>query len=150
MKHFQQHPHAAARPGLPAVVNEERKSLAPPADTYATRFSVRTGSRVQVVSVQDVEWIAAARDYSELHTRAGVHLLRETMKSLERRLDPAQFARIHRSRIVSLRRVVELRSIENREYVVKLSDGSQHRCSRSYTNRIDRWLRGDQTRLPEN
>ena len=76
--------------------------------------------------------------------------MHETMKSLEQRLDPAQFARIHRSRIVSLRRVVELRSIENREYVVKLSDGSQHRCSRTYAHRIDRWLRGDQTRLPEN
>ena len=150
IKRFRQQPQPVGRPDLFAAVSEELKPLPPLADTYAARFSVRTGSRVQIVSVQDVEWIAAARDYSELHTRAGVHLLRETMKSLEQRLDPAQFARIHRSRIVSLRRVVELRSIENREYVVKLSDGSQHRCSRTYTNRIDSWLRGRQTRLPEN
>ena len=52
-------------------------------NNYATRFSVRTGSRVQIVSVNDVEWIAAAGDYSELHTSAGTHLLRQTMKSLE-------------------------------------------------------------------
>jgi DNA-binding LytR/AlgR family response regulator len=108
---------------------------------YATLFSVRTGSRVQIISVNDVEWIAAAGDYSELHTCAGTHLLRETMKSLEQRLDPARFVRIHRSRIVCLPLILELRSMENREYVVKLSDGSQHRCSRTYAPRIDSWLR---------
>jgi len=108
---------------------------------YATLFSVRTGSRVQIIPVSDVEWIAAAGDYSELHTCAGTHLLRETMKSLERRLDPACFVRIHRSRIVCLPHILGLRSIENREYVVRLSDGSQHRCSRTYASRIDSWLR---------
>ena len=108
---------------------------------HATRFSIRTGSRVQIVSANDVEWIAAAGDYSELHTPTGTHLLRETMKSLEQRLDPARFARIHRSRIVCLPLILELRSTDNREYVVKLSDGSQHRCSRTYAPRIDSWLR---------
>jgi hypothetical protein len=77
---------------------------------YAKHFSVRTGSRVQIVSVDDVEWIAAAGDYSELHTHTGTHLLRETMKSLEGRLDPARFVRVHRSRIVCLPRIQELRS----------------------------------------
>jgi DNA-binding LytR/AlgR family response regulator len=111
---------------------------------YATRFSVRTGARVQIVSADDVEWIAAARDYSELHTRLGTYLLRETMRSLEQRLDPAHFIRIHRSRIVCLPCILELRSIDNREYMVKLSDGSQHRCSRTYAARISSWLRNNQ------
>jgi hypothetical protein len=132
IKHYQQQSRA---PVLSNPVHDL------PADAYASRFSVRTGSRVQIVSVQDVEWIAAAGDYSELHTRAGIHLLRETMKSLEQRLDPARFARIHRSRIVSLPCILELRTIENREYIVKLSNGSQHRCSRTYAARIDSWLR---------
>ena len=140
IKHSQQQ---LREPALPVSDHEVAKPLDHPADTYASRFSARTGSRVQIVSAQDVEWIAAAGDYSELHTRAGVHLLRETMNSLEQRLDPACFARIHRSRIVSLPRILELRSIENREYVVKLSDGSQHRCSRTYAGRIHRWLRGN-------
>jgi LytTr DNA-binding domain len=138
IKHYQQRSRA---PALSDPVHQEAKPLDLPADSYASRFSVRNGSRVQIVSVQDVEWIAAAGDYSELHTRARVHLLRETMKSLEQRLDPARFARIHRSRIISLPRILELRTIENREYIVKLSDGSQHRCSRTYAARIDSWLR---------
>jgi hypothetical protein len=112
------------------------------ADSYISRFSVRSGSRVQIIGANDVDWIAAAGDYCELHTRTGSHLLRETMKSLEQRLDPTRFARIHRSRIVCLPRILELRSVENHEYVVKLSDGSQHRCSRTYVARIESWLRG--------
>jgi LytTr DNA-binding domain len=138
IKHYQRRSRA---PAFSNAFHEKAKPLDLPAHSYASRFSVRTGSRVQIVSVQEVEWIAAAGDYSELHTRVGVHLLRETMKSLERRLDPTRFARIHRSRIVSLPRILELRTIENREYMVKLSDGSQHRCSRTYAARIHSWLR---------
>ena len=108
---------------------------------YASRFTVRTGPRIQVVLAEDVEWVAADDDYTELHTLTGTHLLRETMNSLEQKLDPARFARIRRSRIVNLARALELRAIDNREYVVRLADGSQHRSSRTYADRIDRWLR---------
>jgi DNA-binding LytR/AlgR family response regulator len=62
------------------------------------------------------------------------------LNSLERKLDPAKFLRIHRSRIVRAERIVELRSIENREFIVKLSDGSEHRSSRTYADNIDEWL----------
>ena len=108
---------------------------------YASRFTVRTGLRIQVVPTEDLEWIAAAGDYSELRTRNGSHLLRETMNSLEQKLDPDRFARIHRSRIVRLDRIVELRNIDNREYLVKLRDGTQHRSSRTYADRLEAWLR---------
>jgi len=110
-------------------------------ERYSSRFVVRTGSRIHIVSVNELEWIAAADDYSELHTRSGMHLLRETMNSVEKRLDPAKFARIHRSKIVRLDQIVELQTIENREHVLKLRDGSQHRSSRTYADRLERWLR---------
>jgi two-component system, LytTR family, response regulator len=107
---------------------------------YVSRFPVRVGSRIQLVLVEDVEWIAAAGDYAELHSGGRSHLVRETMNSLEEKLDPAQFLRIHRSRIVRVSCVRELRSIDNREYLVKLSDGSEHRSSRSYADRLEDWL----------
>src|SRR5215469_8292927 len=110
---------------------------------YISRLVVRTGSRIQVVSAEDLEWIAAAGDYAELRTRNGVYLLRETMNSLDRKLDPAQFARIHRSRIVKLAYILELRSIDNREYILKLRDGSQHRSSRTYADRLESWLHSE-------
>jgi len=107
---------------------------------YVTRFPVRIGSRIQLVIADDIEWIRAAGDYAELHTSGQCYLVRETMNSLEEKLDPAQFLRIHRSRIVRAGCVRELRSIDNREYLLKLSDGSEHRSSRSYADRLDDWL----------
>ena len=107
---------------------------------YASRFAVRTGSRILVVFAEDIEWVGSAGDYTELHSGGKAHLLRETMSALEQRLDPAQFIRVHRSRIVRLKCVRELRSIGNREYIVKLSDGSEHRASRSYSDQLERWL----------
>jgi two-component system LytT family response regulator len=68
------------------------------------------------------------------------HLLRETMNSLQHKLDPAKFFRIHRSRMVRTDCIVELRGIDNREYMVKLSDGSEHRYSRTYADRLEEWL----------
>ena len=101
---------------------------------------MQTGSRIQIVTAEDIEWIGAAGDYVELHVNGCSFLLRETMASLEQRLDPAKFIRIHRSRIVRSKGIVELRSIENREFTVKLSDGSEHRSSRTYADRLERWL----------
>ena len=109
-------------------------------EKWASRFSVQTGSRIQIVLAQDVEWIGAAGDYVELHVSGRSHLLRETMTSLERKLDPAKFLRIHRSRIVQTGSILELYSIENREFNIKLSDGSQHRSSRTYADNLEHWL----------
>jgi len=111
---------------------------------YPSRFPVRTGSRIQVVLTADIEWVAAAGDYAELHSGARCHLLRETMSSLEEKLDPKQFLRIHRSRILRVGCIRELRGIDNREYLVKLSDGSEHRSSRTYADRLENWLSSKQ------
>src|SRR3984893_15107519 len=123
------------------LVGRMLRSLDQNSDRYAPRFVVRLASRIQIVSAEDLEWIAAAGDYSELHTRNATYLLRETMNSLEQKLEPTKFARIHRSRIISFAQILELRSIENREYIVKLRDGSQHRSSRTYADGLERWLR---------
>lgn len=114
-------------------------------DRYASRLTVQTGSRIQIVAAENVEWIGAAGDYVELHVNGSCFLLRETMTSLEQRLDPAKFIRIHRSRIVRSEGIVELRSIENHEFTVKLSDGSEHRSSRTYADRLERWLSSGKT-----
>ena len=116
------------------------KLLGRDSEQYASRFALRTGPRIQIVLAEDIEWIGAAGDYAELHTCGRSHLLRETMASLEQKLDPRSFLRIHRSRIVRTNCILSLRSIENREYILKLSDGSKHRSSRTYANRLEAWL----------
>jgi len=114
-------------------------------DRYAPRLIVQTGSRIQIVTAEEIEWIGAAGDYVELHVSGCSFLLRETMASVEQRLDPAKFIRIHRSRIVRSKSIREMRSIENREFMLKLSDGSEHRSSRTYADRLDRWLSSGRT-----
>jgi two-component system, LytTR family, response regulator len=107
---------------------------------YTARFAVKTGSKIQVVFAEDIDWVGTAGNYTELHSRGKAHLLRETMNTLEERLDPAQFIRVHRSRIVRLKCLRELRAIGNHEYIVRLSDGSEHRASRSYSDQLERWI----------
>jgi two-component system, LytTR family, response regulator len=109
-------------------------------DQYVSRFTVRMGSRIQIVQAEDTDWISAAGDYAELHVSGRPHLLRETMNALERRLDPEKFLRIHRSRIVRMAAIIELRTIDNREYLVRLTDGSEHRSSRTYASALENWL----------
>jgi len=112
---------------------------------YVSRFPVRVGSRIQVVLTDDIEWIAAAGDYAELHCGGRCHLLRETMNALDQKLDPLQFLRIHRSKIVRVGCIRELRAIDNREYLVTLSDGSEHRSSRTYADRLEAWLSSEKS-----
>jgi two-component system, LytTR family, response regulator len=59
---------------------------------------------------------------------------------MERKLDPQQFLRIRRSRIVRLELIHEAQSIDNREYMVRLTDGSEHRSGRTYADRLEKWL----------
>jgi two-component system LytT family response regulator len=92
------------------------------------------------VPADHVEWIGAAGDYVEPHAGNRTHLLRDTMATLERQRDPAKFVRIHRSRIVRSDSIRELLSLENREFTVKLADGSEHRSSRTYADRLEHWL----------
>jgi two-component system, LytTR family, response regulator len=107
---------------------------------HATRFPVKVGARIQVVRTEDIDWVRAAGDYVELRSQGRSHLLRETMNSIEQKLDPREFLRIHRSRIVRLTLIREALSMENREYLVKLSDGSEHRSGRTYADRLENWL----------
>ena len=107
---------------------------------FVSRFPVRVGSRIQLVFADNIEWIAGAGNYAELHTPGHCHLLRDTLNSLEQKLDPSQFLRIHRSKIVRTTCIRELEPIDNREYFVKLSDRSEHRSSRTYADRLDNWL----------
>jgi two-component system LytT family response regulator len=98
---------AAARHGVALAAALE--ALVAPA-AVEPRFEVRLGTRRILVPVSDVEWIQGGGYYSMLHVGAVTHLVRETMGALEERLDRARFVRVHRSAIVQLSKVRELRA----------------------------------------
>lgn len=96
------------------------------------RFTIKNAGRVLFLPVADVDWIEAADYYASLHVGDKTHLLRRSMNELESDLDPAQFCRIHRSTIVNLARVRELRFDSEAEYELVLADGTKLRLSRRY------------------
>ena len=101
------------------------------------RFVVRSAGRIHFVDIDEIDWIEAAGDYVRLHAGARSHLMRETMKELERRLDPAEWVRIHRSTFVRISRVKEIRTTETGQYVVVLEDGTRRSLSRTGRERLE-------------
>jgi len=95
-------------------------------------FSVRVGSRTVLVPAAEVERIEADGDYATLHANGKTWLVRERLHDLAMRLDPHQFQRVHRSSIVRLDMIAELRRLTNRDALLRLRDGSVLRASRSY------------------
>lgn len=112
--------------------------VAPAAEgtTYETRLLVDKGSRVAVVLVDEIDWIEAAGDYVRIHAGPDTHLLRQTTARMEARLDPSRFVRIHRSTIVNVARIRELRPQANRDCVIVLQNGTHIKASRSYRDRL--------------
>ena len=107
---------------------------------WAETLAVRTGQRTRVIPVSDIHWIEGAGDYARLHTASGSHLSGQRLKELERSLDPASFARVHRSSIVNLERVRELKHVSHGDYEAVLHDGTVVRISRSRRKTIERLL----------
>ena len=94
-------------------------------------LAVRVGGRTRVIRVEDIDWIEGAGDYAALHVGPDTHLSDQRLKHLETRLDPARFARVHRSAIVNLDRVRELVHRSHGDYEAVLVDGTRVRVSRS-------------------
>jgi two-component system, LytTR family, response regulator len=88
----------------------------------------------------EIDWIEAADYYVCLHTGGGSHLLRRTLADMEKDLEPNACCRIHRSTIVNLARVRELRTDANGEPQVVLSDATVLRLSRSYRHALQSLL----------
>ena len=104
---------------------------------FTQRFMVRTAGRIVFLKAEEVDWIEAADYYARLHAGANSYLIRESMNDLEAGLDPAAFVRIHRSTIVNLDRVREMRPLFRGELVVVLHDGTQLRMSRSRRDELE-------------
>ncbi len=125
--------HRAAAEGEESAVGEEREGP-------VERFVVRSSGRIHFVDVGEVDWVEAAGDYVRLHTGERSHLMRETMKELEDSLDPDVFVRIHRSTIVRIGFVKEIRTTGTGQYVVLLEDGTRRNLSRSGRRRLEEVL----------
>ena len=120
---------------LVALVEDVR-----PIRRAAERIVVRSGARVLFVEIHHIDWVEAEGNYVRLHVGDDSHLIRETMHKIEERLGE-RFARIHRSRIVNVARVNELRLVNNGEYEAVLRSGRALGVSRLYRDKIQERLK---------
>jgi two-component system LytT family response regulator len=106
------------------------------APAHVSRFPVRANGEIYFVRVEDVDWIDAEGNYVALHAAGRRHLVRDTIKSLEDRLDPSKFVRVHRSAIINVDRLRKLQPYFHGEYVITLQDGTTMTSSRTYSDRL--------------
>ena len=135
------HSNGAGEAGRPDLLLLSLRLLALLEDSrertrYAERLAVKAAGRVLLLPTAELDWVAAEGNYVRLHAGKRSHLVRETIGSLEARLDPRAFVRIHRSALVRLERIRELQPWPHGEYRVILHDGTQLTLSRSYRDRL--------------
>jgi len=99
-------------------------------DSYLSRLVVRTGRRSVVIRVADIDWIAADDYCVNIMVNGRRHLLRASLSSLETRLDPKVFVRVHRSAVVNVTRVREWHEHSFRNLTLVLADGTRIAASR--------------------
>lgn len=121
--------------GLQELIAQLRSESKPP-----TRLTIKSAGRITLMKPEEIDWIEAADNYVNVHTRTGEHLVRETMGSIEGRLPPGLFVRISRSCLVNVNRVQDLQPAASGTYRVTLRDGTRLSASRTHRANLARLL----------
>jgi two-component system, LytTR family, response regulator len=124
---------------LPEIAPEAR-----PAGVYAQRIVVKDGTRVHIIPVARLEYVAAQDDYVALHSEGKSYLKQQPIAAVEALLDPACFVRIHRSAIVNLERVARIEPYGKESRIAILTDGTRLPVSRSGYARLLEAMEGSQ------
>ncbi len=103
---------------------------------YLDRLPMRSSGKITLLNVREIDWIDAEGDYICVNMQGKKHLIRGKISEMEQRLDPKQFARIHRSIIVNIARIKELEPLFYGEYAVKLHNGTKLTLSRTYREKL--------------
>jgi two-component system, LytTR family, response regulator len=119
-------------------LSAEAAAAPAPSKAMADRYAVRDRGKVVFVRHADIDWVGAEGDYVRLHSGPKSWLSRDTLSAVERRLGSRRFMRIHRSTVVNLDRIVEIRSLDGGDAAVILKDGTELRMSRGHRDAVER------------
>ncbi len=106
---------------------------------YVERLPVAENGRILFVKTKEIDWIEADGNYARLHVGARAHEIRDTLSTLEQKLDPRDFLRIHRSTIVNVHVIKEIQPWFHGYHLVLLQNGQELRMSR-YQNEVAKRL----------
>ena len=130
---------------VPANANEDRllsllaqlQSSGHAAQQSPARLFVRTNERVVMLNHADIHWCEAAGNYVKIHAHGQTYVVRQPLSEMESLLNPATFARIHRSTIINLDHVKEFQPWFSGEMVVLMNDGTKLKLSRTYRQEFE-------------
>lgn len=122
--------------------NVRENGQQPNGNPYTARIVLKSRGRILFLPVSDICWVGAEENYVRICTGNETHLLRQTLTGLEQKLDPHMFMRVHRSAIVNLHYVKEVRTISQGDFIVQLVNGQKVAMSRSYHSRLEGILAG--------
>ncbi len=107
-----------------------------PAGQYLDRIVVKSGQKIRVIGIDDVEYLEAEDDYVMIYSSDGRYLKQMTMNYFEEHLDPAEFLRIHRSHIVRTNRIIQLEPYDKDTKVLVMQSGKKIHASKSGMKRL--------------
>ncbi|MBO9564317.1 MAG: LytTR family transcriptional regulator DNA-binding domain-containing protein [Niastella sp.] len=116
------------QPVTPSAPLLETAALSP---QQSQRIVVKTGGRIRIIPIEDIDYLEAADDYVKIHTADGTFLKNKTMGHFENVLDAAQFVRTHRSYIVNVQRITRLDAHEKESWLALLTTGARVPVSKS-------------------
>ncbi|HET7372116.1 MAG TPA: response regulator [Gemmatimonadaceae bacterium] len=130
----------AALQGAPVSSPGQPAHAVPASTKYLERVAVESKGKIRVVPVSQIDYILAAGVYAELYVGDRRYIVRESLQTLEEKLDPRVFMRIHRSAIVRLDLIDVFLRAEGGDYEVQLKNGVRLRVSRSRREALERHL----------
>jgi len=114
---------------------DERPSSSP-SPQLSDRLMVQTGNGETIVRFDQIDYLEAARNYVVVHADEQEYLVRDTLGNLEKKLTGGHFARTHRSFIINLDRIAEIRPTDVGKHLIRLAGGAEVPLSRGYRNRF--------------
>jgi two-component system, LytTR family, response regulator len=108
---------------------------------WLQRVVVRNGERFDFVPIDSIDWIESANNYTVLHCRSVDHLFGVNLTTLEHRLDPSRFLRVHRCHMVNIARIVAVHAIAGGVFELELQGGTRVRTGRQYGEKIRKLIK---------
>ncbi len=105
------------------------------------RFVVKSEGRILFFTTDEIDWVEAASNYVKLYSNGKGHLVRHTMYEMQKKLDPKQFLRIHRSIIVNVKKIRGVQPCNSGEFIVTLTSGKELPSSRGYRESLGSLLK---------
>ncbi len=126
---------------LSQLSEREGSNTQPGSKRPIERFVVKSEGRILFFTTDEIDWIEAASNYLKLYSNGKGHLVRYTMHEIEKKLDPGQFLRIHRSIIVNVKKIRGVQPCNSGEFIVTLINGKELPSSRGYRQNLGSLLK---------